>query len=68
MQSLSKYNRGIRYLLCSIDFFSKYAWVVPLKDKIGIPVTYPFQKAISKGCQCHLKYGLRKVMNLNLSF
>ena len=33
MQSLSKYNKGIKYFLCAIDLFSKYAWVVPLKDK-----------------------------------
>ena len=33
MQSLSKYNKGIMYLLCAIDLFSKYAWVVPIKDK-----------------------------------
>ena len=33
MQSLSKYNKGNKYLLCAIDFFSKYASVVPLKDK-----------------------------------
>ena len=33
MQSLSKYNKGNKYLLCAIDLFSKYAWVVPLKDK-----------------------------------
>ena len=33
IQSLSKYNQGIKYLLCAIDLFSKYVWVVPLKDK-----------------------------------
>ena len=33
MQSLSKYNKGIKYLLCTIDLFSKYAWVIPMKDK-----------------------------------
>ena len=33
MQSLSEYNKGIKYLLCAIDLFSKYAWVAPLKDK-----------------------------------
>ena len=33
MQLLSRYNKGIRFLLCVIDIFSKYAWVVPLKDK-----------------------------------
>ena len=32
MQSLSKYNKGIKYLLCAIDLFSKYAWVIPVKD------------------------------------
>ena len=49
MQSLSKYNKGITYLLCGIDFFSKYAWVVHLKDKRGITVVNAFQKIISKG-------------------
>ena len=33
MQLISKYNKGIRYLLYTIDLFSKYAFVVPLKDK-----------------------------------
>ena len=35
MQSLSKYNKEIKYLLRAIDLFSKYAWVVPIKDKKG---------------------------------
>ena len=35
MQSLSKYNKGIKYLLCVTDLFSKYAWVTPIKDKKG---------------------------------
>ena len=35
MQSLSKYNKGIKYLLCAIDLFSKYAWVIPIKDRKG---------------------------------
>ena len=33
MQLISKYNKWIKYLLCMIDGFSKYAWVSPLKDK-----------------------------------
>ena len=33
MQLISKVNKGFRFLLCVIDIFSKYAWVVPLKDK-----------------------------------
>ena len=33
MQSLSKYNKGNKNLLCAIDLFSKYAWIIPIKDK-----------------------------------
>ena len=53
MQSLSKYNEEIKYLLCAIDLFSKYAWVirVPLKDKSGITIVNAFQKIISKRCK-----------------
>ena len=43
MQLLSKYNKGIRFLLWVIDIFSKYAWVVPLKDKKGISIVKAFQ-------------------------
>ena len=43
MQLLSKYNKAIRFLLCVIDIFSKYAWVVPLKDKKGISIVKAFQ-------------------------
>ena len=42
MQSLSKYNKGIKYLLCAIDLFSKYAWVVPIKDKRGVSIVDGF--------------------------
>ena len=49
MQPLSKYNKEIKYLLCAIDFFSKYAWVVLSKDKRGISVANAFQKIVSKG-------------------
>ena len=43
MQLISKYNKGIRYLLCAIDLFSKYAWVGPLKDKKGTTIVNAFQ-------------------------
>ena len=49
MQSLNKYNKGIKYLLCAIDLFSKYAWVVPLKDKKGTSIVNAFLEIISKG-------------------
>ena len=43
MQLLSKFNNGVR-LLCITDIFSKYAWVIPLKDEKGITITNAFQK------------------------
>ena len=48
MQSLSKHNRGIKYLLCVIDLFIKYAWVVPIKDKKGTNIVNAFKNLISK--------------------
>ena len=48
MQLLSKYNKGIRFLLCVIDVFSKYAWVVPLKDKKGISIATAFQSILKQ--------------------
>ena len=48
MQLLSKYNKGIRFLLCAIDIFSKYAWVVPLKDKKGISIVKAFQSILKQ--------------------
>ena len=48
MQLISKYNKGITYLLCAIDIFSKYVWVVPLKDKKGITITNAFQKILKQ--------------------
>ena len=43
MQLISRYNKGIRFLLCVTDIFSKYAWVVPLKDKKGVSIAAAFQ-------------------------
>ena len=43
MQLLSKFNKGFRFLLCVIDIFSKYAWVMPLKDKKGISIVNAFK-------------------------
>ena len=51
MQPLSKCNKGIRNLFCSIGLFSKYAWFVPLKDKRGISIVNSFKKIVSKGCK-----------------
>ena len=48
MQLISQFNKGFRFLLCVIDIFSKYAWVVPLKDKKGISIANAFQKILDK--------------------
>ena len=44
MQLINNFHKGFRFLLCAIDIFSKYACVVPLKDKKGITITNAFQK------------------------
>ena len=48
MQLISKLNKGFRFLLCVIDIFSKFAWVVPLKYIIGISIVDAFQKILDK--------------------
>ena len=48
MQSLSRKNKGIKYLLCFIDLYSKYAFVIPLKDKTGISILNAFDKIIKQ--------------------
>ena len=48
MQLIRKFNKGFRFLLCVIDIFSKYAWVIPLKDKKGVSVVNAFQKILDK--------------------
>ena len=48
MQLLSKYNKRIRFLLCVIEIFSKYAWVVPLKDEKDISIVKAFQSILKQ--------------------
>ena len=47
MQLISKFNKGFRFL-CVIDIFSKYAWVVPLKDKKGVSIVNVFQNILKE--------------------
>ena len=44
IQLISKFSKGICFLLCVIDIISKHAFVVPLKDKKNITITNAFQK------------------------
>ena len=46
MQLLSRYNKG--FLLCVIDIFRKYAWVVPLKNKKGVSIVTAFQSILKQ--------------------
>ena len=48
MQSLSRKNKGIKYLLCAIDLYSKYAFVIPLKNKKGISIVNAFKHSTIK--------------------
>ena len=48
MQLISKFNKGFRFLLCVIYIYSKYAWVVPLKNKKGVSIANAFQSILNK--------------------
>ena len=67
LQSLSKYNKGIKYL-CAVDLFGKYAWVVALKDERGISIVNAFQKIISKGWKPNKIWVDQGLMNFTISF
>ena len=45
---MSKLNKGFRLFLCVIDIHSKYAWIIPLKDKKGITITNAFRKVLDE--------------------
>ena len=54
MQLISKYIKGIRYFLCVTGLFSKYALVVPLKDKKGVTIANAFQKFLDNSKRKHI--------------
>ena len=65
MQVISKFNKGFMFLLCVIDIFSKYAWVVPLKDKKGVSIVNAFQSILKKSNRKpnQIRYGKTKAVN-----
>ena len=63
MQLLSKFNKGIKYLLCVIDLFSKYAFVVPLKDKKRASIVNAFQSILDKSGRKQNKIWVDQGMN-----
>ena len=66
MQLVSKFNKEFRFLLCVINIFSKYAWVVPLKDKKVISIVNAFQKILKESDRNLIKYGLIKEKNFTI--
>ena len=65
MELISQLNKGFRFLLWVIDIFSKYAWVVPLKDKKGVSIVNAFQKILDKS-ERKLNHGLIKEVNFTI--
>ena len=50
---INKFNKGFRFLLCVSDIFSKYAWVIPLKDKKEVSIANAFPKILDKSKELH---------------
>ena len=57
MQLISKFNKGFRFLICVIDIYSKYAWVVLLKDEKGLSIVNAFQKFSNNQLENPTRYG-----------
>ena len=55
MQFISIYDKEIRFLLCVIDIFRKYAWAVHLEDEKGITVTDALKKILDQSRHCIAK-------------
>ena len=70
MQLISNFNKGFRFLLCAIDIFSKYVWVVPSKYKKGVSIVNAFQKILDKSMELHSECkpqcGLIKEVNFTI--
>ena len=67
MQLITRHNEGIRYLLCVINIFSKYPWVVPLKDKKVVTIVIAFQSILNTSKRHPNKIWLIKVVNFIIS-
>ena len=58
MQLISRFNKGFTFSLCVIDIFSKYAWVIPLKDKKGVDA---FWKILDRSMELHSEQKPNKI-------
>ena len=68
MQLISKLNKGFRFLLCVFEVFSKYAWIVALKDKKGLSIVNAFQKMLNESTKMLVDKGSKFSNNSNNSF
>ena len=66
MHLISKFNKGFRFLLCVIDVFCKYVWVVPLKDKKCVTITNDSQKILKESKKSQSIYGLIREVNFTI--
>ena len=66
MQLIRKFNKGFLFLLCVIDIYSKYAWVVLLKDKKGVSIVNAFQSIFKKKNQT--RYGWIKAVSSIINY
>ena len=57
MQLISKFNKRFRLLLCVIDTYSKYAWLIPLKEKKSVSIINAFRKILKESKENLIKYG-----------
>ena len=67
MQAHAKENDGYRYLLVCIDVFSKFVWVIPLKNKTGPALVTAFKEILESGRKPQ-KYKRMKVLNFSITF
>ena len=69
VQLISRFNKGFKFLWCVINVFSKYAWIVPLKDKKGITITNSFKIKLEESNRKPNKIWVGKVSEFyNTSF
>ena len=67
MQLTSTFNKAFRFLMCVIDIFSNYVWVVPLKDKKGVSIVYAFQTILDNSNRKPHKIWFEKEVNFTIT-
>ena len=67
MQLISKFNKRFRLLLCVIDTYSKYAWLIPLKEKKSVSIINAFRKILKESKENLIKYGQTKEVNFTIA-